>query len=111
MSPSPPYRLGMGVVVALTLPGLVLLLLAVAAVDHVLLRLGRRGPVPWRRDTPVSSTGFELLHAALSPGKAEELAQRHSQELVRDEDEDGAPPRSRVDLDAGVARLRLPRRP
>lgn len=97
--------------VALTLPGLVLLLLAVAAVDHLLLRLGRRGVVPWRRDAPVSSTGFELLHAALSPGKADQLAQRNTEELVRDEEDDGAPPRSRVDLDAGVARLRIPRRP
>ena len=55
----------------------------------------------WRRDIQVSSTGFDLLHAALSPGKADELAQRHSEELVRDEEAEGAPPRSRVDLDAG----------
>ena len=92
----------------MTLPGLVLLLLAVAAVDQLMLRARGRGLVPWRRDSQVSSTGFDLLHAALSPGKADELAQRHTEELVRDDDEDGAPPRSEVDLDAGVARLRLP---
>ena len=96
-------------VFAMTLPGLVVLLLVVAALDHVLIRLGRRGLVPWRRDTQVSSTGFDLLHAALSPGKQDELDQRHSEELVRDEEEDGAPPRSTVDLDAGIARLRVPR--
>jgi hypothetical protein len=101
---------GVGFVLALTLPGLVLLLLAVAAVDQVMLRLYGRGVVRWRRDTQVSSTGFDLLHAALSPGKADELAQRRHQELVRDEDAEGAPPRSTVDLDAGVARLRLPPR-
>ena len=33
----------MGVAVALTLPGLVLLLLAVAAIDQLLLRIRRRG--------------------------------------------------------------------
>ena len=55
--------------------------------------------------------GFDLLHAALSPGKADELAQRHSEALVRDDEAEGAPPRSRVDLDAGTARLRLPRAP
>jgi len=101
----------MGLLVALTLPGLVLALLGVAAVDQVLLRLRGHGVVRWRRDSQVSSTGFDLLHAALSPGKADELAQRHSEELVRDDEAEGAPPRSRVDLDAGTARLRLPRAP
>jgi uncharacterized protein DUF6191 len=97
-----------GFVFAMTLPGLVLLLLAVAAVDQLLLRALGRGVVPWRRDTQVSATGFDLLHAALSPGKADELAQRRTEDLVRDDEEDGAPPRSEIDLDAGVARLRLP---
>jgi hypothetical protein len=101
----------MGFVFAMTLPGLVLLLLAVAAVDQLLLRTRARGTVPWRRDAQVSSTGFDLLGAALSPGKADDLAQRRTEELVRDDEDDGAPPRSRVDLDAGVAHLRLPRRP
>jgi hypothetical protein len=101
----------MGVLVALTLPGLVLALLGLAAVDQLMLRLRGRGLVPWRRDTQVSSTGFDLLHAALSPGKADELAQRHSEELVRDDEAEGAPPRSRVDLEAGTARLRLPPNP
>jgi hypothetical protein len=96
-----------GLVLALTLPGLVLLLLAVAAVDLALLRLRGRGLVPWRRDHQVSSTGFDLLHAALSPGKQAELDQRRTVELVRDEEDDGAPPRSTVDLAAGTARLRL----
>ncbi len=99
----------MGVAVALTLPGLVLALLAVAAVDQLLLRLRDHGLVRWRRDSQVSSTGFELLHASLSPGKADELAERQKQELVRDEADDGAPPRSTVDLDGGVARIRLAR--
>jgi hypothetical protein len=99
----------MGFVFAMTLPGLVLLLLALAAVDQLLLRTRGRGIVPWRRDSQVSSTGFDLLHAALSPGKADELAQRRTEELVRDDEDDGAPPRSEIDLDAGIARLRLPR--
>jgi len=101
---------GVGLVLALTLPGLVLLLLAVAAVDLALLRLRGRGLVPWRRDHQVSSTGFDLLHAALSPGKQAELDQRRTVELVRDEEDDGAPPRSTVDLAGGTARLRLPGR-
>ena len=102
----------MGLVFAMTLPGLVLALLAVAGLDQLLLRVRGRGIVPWRRDAQVSSTGFDLLHAALSPGKADELAQRQTEELVREEEAEGAPPpRSRVDLDAGVARLVVPRPP
>ena len=101
----------MGLVFAMTLPGLVLVLLAVAGLDQLLLRVRGRGIVPWRRDAQVSSTGFDLLHAALSPGKADELAQRQTEELVREEEADGAPPRSRVDLDAGLARLVVPRPP
>jgi hypothetical protein len=99
----------MGVLVALTLPGLVLLLLAVAAVDQLLLHVRGRGVLRHRHaaNGQVSATGFELLHAALAPGKADELAQRQHEELVRDEEEDGAPPQ--LDLDGGVARLRLPR--
>lgn len=100
---------GVGLLVALTLPGLVLMLLALAAVDLTLLRLRGRGLVPWRRDRQVSSTGFDLLHAALSPGKQAELDQRRTVELVREEEDDGAPPRSTVDLAGGTARLRRPR--
>lgn len=64
----------MGAAFALTLPGLVVLLVAVAFADQ---------------------------------GKGAELAQRHTVELVGDDQHDGAPPRSRVDLDGGVAHLRL----
>lgn len=106
--PVPPYAAAMAVLVALTLPGLVLTLLVVAAADQVLLRARGRGLAPWRREAPVSATGFELLHAALAPGKADELAARHVEELVRDEDDEGAPPHLAVDLERGVARLRRP---
>ena len=91
----------------MTLPGLVLLLLAVAAADQLVLRVRGHGLVPWRRDTQVSSTGFDLLHAALSPGKQDELDQRRTEELVRDDAEDGAPPRSRIDFERGVAHLHI----
>lgn len=99
--------MGVGVAFALTLPGLAVALVAVAFADQAVLRLRGRGLVPWRRDAQVSSTGFDLLHAALSPGKQAELDQRHTEELVRDDAEDGAPPRSRIDFAAGVAHLRL----
>jgi hypothetical protein len=101
----------MGFAVALTLPGLVLVLLAVAAIDQLLLRVQGRGLMSWRKDAQVSSTGFELLHATLSPGKADELAQRRIEEVIRDDEEDGAPPRSWVDFATGVAHIKVNRHP
>jgi Family of unknown function (DUF6191) len=45
--------------------------------------------------------------AALSP-EADEIAQRRTEELIREEEGDAGPPRSRVDLVAGVAYPRVP---
>ncbi|WP_030170877.1 DUF6191 domain-containing protein [Spirillospora albida] len=101
----------MALIVFVTLPGLVLLLTAVAFVDQLMLRAGRTGVLPWRsgaRQGQVSATGFEHLHASFSPGKAHELKERHSALLQRDDEEDGAP-RTTVDLDGGKATIRPPR--
>ncbi|WP_442815490.1 DUF6191 domain-containing protein [Streptomyces sp. NBC_01763] len=82
-------------VVLMTLPGLVILLTVLAFADQLLLRAGRAGVLPWRngaRQGQISATGFEQLHASLSPGKQNELKERHSALLMRDDEEDGAPP-------------------
>ena len=96
--------------VFMTLPGLVLLLTVTAFADQALLRAGRAGLLPWRngvRQGQVSATGFEQLHASLSPGKQNELRERQSTLVLRDDEEDGAPPhRTTVDLDAGTAVVR-----
>jgi hypothetical protein len=98
--------------VFMTLPGLVILLTALAFIDQLLLRLGRAGLLPWRnaaRQGQISATGFEQLHASLSPGKQTELKERQSALLMRDDEEDGAPPnRTTVDLDGGSAVVRMP---
>ncbi|TRO61658.1 DUF6191 domain-containing protein [Streptomyces sp. IB201691-2A2] len=90
-----------------SLPGLVILLTVIAFVDQLMLRAGRAGVLPWRngaRTGQVSATGFEQLHGALSPGKQHELNERQSALVLRDDEEDGAPPhRTRVDLDGGTA--------
>ncbi|MEV6108642.1 DUF6191 domain-containing protein [Streptomyces sp. NPDC051940] len=103
----------MAFVFFMTLPGLVIALTLAAAVDQILLRAGRAGLLPWRKAGSrgqVSSTGFELLHATLSPGKASELEHKRSSLVMRDDEEDGAPPRrTRVDLDTGVAVVRVDR--
>lgn len=96
--------------VFMTLPGLVLLLTVTAFADQALLRAGRAGLLPWRngvRQGQISATGFEQLHASLSPGKQNELRERQSALILRDDEEDGAPPhRTTVDLDAGTAVVR-----
>lgn len=103
---------GMEFAVFMTLPGLVILLTATAFADQLLLRAGRAGLLPWRnsgRQGQISSTGFEQLHATFSPGKQNELKERQSSLLMRDDEEDGAPPnRTMVDLEGGVAVVRMP---
>jgi hypothetical protein len=94
----------------MTLPGLVVLLTALAFLDQLLLKIGRAGMLPWRnagRQGQISATGFEQLHASLSPGKQTELKERQSALVTRDDEEDGAPPWSIVDLRAGTAVIRL----
>ncbi|MFI2610369.1 DUF6191 domain-containing protein [Kitasatospora sp. NPDC018619] len=102
----------MGFAVFVTLPGLIIALTAVAFADQLLLRAGRAGLLPWRnsaRQGQISATGFEQLHASFSPGKQNELKERQSSLTMREDEEDGAPPnRTRIDLDGGVAVLRLP---
>lgn len=60
------------------------------------------------RQGQVSATGFEQLHASFSPGKQSELKERQSALVMRDDEEDGAPPhRTTVDLAGRVAVVRL----
>lgn len=88
--------------VFVTLPGLVILLTVVAFADQILRMTGRG-----RRTGQVSSTGFEQLHATFSQGKQNELKERQSALVLRDDEEDGAPPnRSTVDLAGGRAVIR-----
>ncbi|MBO1333708.1 DUF6191 domain-containing protein [Streptomyces sp. VRA16 Mangrove soil] len=95
----------MGTAVLMTLPGLVIALTVIAFTDQGLRLLGRR-----KRQSQISATGFEQLHATFSPGKQSELKERQSALVLRDDEEDGAPPaHSRVDLDGGRAVIRLPR--
>lgn len=93
-----------------SLPALVVLLCLLAAVDQLLLWLGKAGILPWRRkagNRRVSATGFEVLHAHLSVGKAQELKQRSTSLVLReDEHAAGRPRSSAIDLEAGTAVIR-----
>ncbi|MFG2824550.1 DUF6191 domain-containing protein [Kitasatospora sp. NPDC048365] len=101
----------MAVFWAMSLPGLVCALVVLAFVDQLALGARRARWIPWRgtgREGQVSSTGFEQLHAQFAAGKQAELEQRKTTLMLRDEEGEGAPPRTRVDLDGGVAVVLAP---
>jgi hypothetical protein len=102
--------MGIGVLFALTLPGLVVLLVVVATVEHVWSRLGRSSPLHRRERHALSAGGMDVFSAALFPGKAVDLEEQRVREMTRDDVADGAPPYGRIDLDSGVAHLDVPRR-
>jgi hypothetical protein len=97
--------MGPGLLVALTLPGLVLLLVAVAVAEQLAARLGRRSPLARRRRHALSAGGLDVFSAALAPGRETDLEQQRVREMRRDDAEDGAPPRGPIDLDSGVVHL------
>jgi hypothetical protein len=52
--------------------------------------------------------GLEEFGALFAPGMRHEQEEKNRLALWREDAEDGAPPRSEVDLDRGVAVIRLP---
>jgi hypothetical protein len=94
-----------GTLFALTLPGLVVLLVLVAGLEQVWSRLGRRSPLHRRARHALSAGGLDVFSAALVPGRDADLEQQRVRELRRDDVDDGAPPYGRIDLDGGVAYL------
>ncbi len=100
----------MGVVWALSFPALVVLLFA-AAVFEI---WGRRF-LPWHRRGQgrrmASSVAMEELVAGMYGTKRYELEQRQVDIMLVEDQADGAPPRSHVDLDAGKVVLRSTEKP
>ncbi|WP_163507580.1 DUF6191 domain-containing protein [Fodinicola acaciae] len=100
----------MYVVAALIIPSLVVLLLAVAVFERV---TGRFGWAPWRKRgdgsgmSPLSTAGVEELESHFRGTKDFQRQMKQSSLMLREEESDGAPPRSRVDLDAGTANIVL----
>jgi hypothetical protein len=93
-----------GFLLAMTLPALVLALFALGMVE---LARARRRPGA-RHGTAMSSTGFDILQEALYPSKKHEIEQRDHESLMAEDDAQGAPPRSRIDLERGTAHIHLP---
>jgi hypothetical protein len=94
--------MGLGMVFALTLPGLVVLLVGLTMAEHLWSRLGRRSRLHGRERHALSAGGMDVFSAALFPGRALDLEEQRVREMRRDDVEDGAPPHARIDLEAGV---------
>ncbi|MGK4582656.1 DUF6191 domain-containing protein [Kitasatospora sp. HPMI-4] len=86
-----------------------------AAVKTALARAQRRGLLPGRLAVyaepgtrGAGATATEELHALLYPGKRVQLEERRIALVLRDDEHDGAPKRTGIDLAAGTARISRP---
>ena len=92
---------------AMSLPALVILLIVAGTIEVALNRRHqRKGDRP---KTAVGSAAVDVLGLAFAPSTRHKKEHDEFLEVKRDEDGDAAPPRSTVDLDAGVAHLVLPK--
>lgn len=99
-------------VFAMSLPGLLVGLVVLAAVDRLGLLLTRRSGLPWFRDghRPASALALDELQAMFYGAKRHSIEQRRHELVLRDDEQNGAPPRIHIDLEAGRAVITLPAR-
>jgi Family of unknown function (DUF6191) len=97
----------MGVAFFMTIPGLAVGLVALAAVDRLGVWLHGRSGLPWYRDghRPAPAAGVDELQAAFYPSKQHAIERRRVELMLRDGEHDGAFPHVRVDLDGGRAMI------
>ncbi|WP_406238063.1 DUF6191 domain-containing protein [Nocardia sp. NBC_01009] len=98
----------MGLLVAMTIPGLAILLMVLAAAEVLWSRLTGSRILPWFEDRagrPVAAAGFEEVAAVFQGSKRHEFEQRQTVLMHKEDKSDGAPPRDEIDLSAGSARL------
>jgi hypothetical protein len=93
--------MGMGMLFAMSIPGLACLLILLAAGERVVQYVRRRQGEPPK----LGAAGFDQITTLFYATKQLELDQRQTELMTRDEEDDGAPPRGPIDLDLGVVRL------
>ncbi|WP_435260424.1 DUF6191 domain-containing protein [Streptomyces sp. 1222.5] len=99
---------------ATSLPALVCLLILFALTESAWRWFTGLGLIPWvrkRTGRSLSSIAFDEFTATVNGNKTAELEQRRVELLRRDDETDGAPPRSRIDLTKGTASIVVPREP
>ncbi|WP_394614261.1 DUF6191 domain-containing protein [Lentzea sp. JNUCC 0626] len=92
--------MSLGFLFAMSLPALVAALFFLAMFERFV-----RGK---KKGMPLSTAGIGELGATFEQGKRHELEFRKEERQLRDEEGDGAPPRSSVDLEAGTAVVKVP---
>lgn len=93
------------------IPGLALLLFICCGTELVLRRFFKR-TILFRRGgsarRPLTGSAFDEFNLLFNANKLIEIKQQQRQELLRHEEGDGAPPRTRINLADGTARVVLP---
>ena len=87
---------------ALALAGLVFLLMALVVLDRIGFAVSGHSWLPWRRHKRTQAalaTGLDQVTALFYATKHFELEQRKTEYMLRDDTDDGAPRRFRLDLD------------
>ena len=98
--------MSLAILFAATLPGLVVLLTALAALEHIASRRRRRSVITGEHRPSLAATGLDVFSAAMLSGKDTELDHRDVAKRLRLDSTDGAPPNT-VDLASGTAHIRL----
>ena len=90
----------MAVLFFMTIPGLAVSLVALAALDRLGWWLRGRSGLPWYRDghRPAPAPGLDELQAVFYSSKRHTIGQRRVELVLRDDEHDGAPPHAGVDL-------------
>ncbi|MET9519039.1 DUF6191 domain-containing protein [Streptomyces sp. NPDC002994] len=95
----------------MSFPAFVCLLVSFALVESAWRWFTGLGLIPWvRRRTgqSLSSVAFDEFTTVVNGSKSVEVEQRRVELLLRDDESDGAPPRSSIDLTKGTAFIVLP---
>jgi hypothetical protein len=82
------------VVFFMTIPGLAVILVALAALDRLGWWLHGRSGLPWYRDghRPAPAAGLDQFQAVFHSSKRHVIERRRAELMLRDEGHDGAPP-------------------
>lgn len=83
-----------GLLVALTLPGVVLALVVLALAERLAASGGRRGLISRRTRPRLSASAFDAFAAAMSPGPAVQQAQQRVEEIRGEQQTSREPDRS-----------------
>ncbi len=92
----------------MTLPGLALLIIAVAFAEVAYRKVTGRTALPWMRETGgqgAAAIGFEQFDVLFDAGKRHEFEERRTVLMHRENPGDGTPGRPDIDLDSGRVRL------